>query len=282
MSTLSKRKRLLSIDKKLKDGRGQGVGMDYKPWLVIQDLGSLGRSTRLRGVKIPRQFEFLSDLERNYFYLLEYSDLVVDIREQYPLLPIEETIVIADELGIRHPTDPKTNKPIVMTTDFLITTLKNGQHEHVARTLKYKKDLMGERVLEKFEIERIYWERQGVEWGIVTEQEVPKTRAHNIAFVHSYADLTMLEGFEECSTYDIEDMSIYFLQVLLAHEKTVKQIAKAMENDFGMVVGCGLSIFKYLVMTKVIEIDLSEKLDVTKILSIKAVRTDFSEKVKAI
>ncbi|GLW43838.1 hypothetical protein Bamy01_34830 [Bacillus amyloliquefaciens] len=32
-----------------------------------------------------------------YFYLLEYYDLVIDIREQYPLLSVEETIVIADE-----------------------------------------------------------------------------------------------------------------------------------------------------------------------------------------
>ncbi|QEY21657.1 heteromeric transposase endonuclease subunit TnsA [Psychrobacillus sp. AK 1817] len=279
---MSKRKRSTSTEKKMKDRRGQGLGADYKPWIVIQDLGSLGRSTRLKGYKIPRQFEFLSDLERNYFYLLEYSDEVVDIREQYPLLPLGETLNIADELGLKHPTNPKTNEPIEITTDFLITTLNDGQHEHVARTLKYKNDLMNERILEKFEIERVYWERQSVDWGIVTELEVPKTMAHNIAFVHRYTDLSMLEGFEECSTYDIEDMSIYFLQVLLAEEKTVKQIAKELENAFGMVVGCGLSIFKYLVMTKVIEIDLSEKLDVTKILSIKAVRTDFSEKVNAI
>lgn len=279
---MSKRKRSTSTEKKMKDGRGQGSGTDYKPWVVIQDLGSLGRSTRLKGYKISRQFEFLSDLERNYFYLLDYSDEVVDIREQYPLLPIGETLSIADELGLKHPTNPKTNEPIEITTDFLITTLNDGQHEHIARTLKYKKDLMDERILEKFEIERVYWERQSVEWGIVTELEVPKTMAHNIAFIHRYADLSILEGFEECSTYDIEDMSIYFLQGLLAEEKTVKQIAKELEKAFGMVVGCGLSIFKYLVMTKVIEIDLSEKLDVTKILSIKAVRTDFSEKVNAI
>lgn len=279
---MSKRKSSLSIDKKLKGNFGQGLGADYKPWLVIQDLSSLGRSTRLNGYKISRQFEFLSDLERNYFYLVEYSDLVVDIREQYPLLPLEETILIAEELGIKHPTDPKTNEPIVMTTDFLVTSLKDGQRENVARTLKYKDDLIDERVLEKFEIERVYWDKQGVDWGIVTELEVPKTMAHNIAFVHGYADLSNIEGFEECSTLDIEDMSIYFLQVLLAQEKTVKQIAKEMENNFGMLVGCGLSIFKYLVMTKVIEIDLREKLDLNKIISIKAIRTDFSEKVKEI
>lgn len=51
---------------KLKEGLGQGTGIDYKPWIKIQDVPSLGRSTRLKGIKIPRQYEFLSDLERNY------------------------------------------------------------------------------------------------------------------------------------------------------------------------------------------------------------------------
>lgn len=63
-------------------------------------------------------------MERNYYYLTEYSDFVVDIREQFPLLPLEETIVIAYELGIKHPIDPKKHEPIVVTTDFLLTVDK--------------------------------------------------------------------------------------------------------------------------------------------------------------
>lgn len=74
-------------------------------------MSSDGRITRLKGNKINRQHEFLSDLERNYFYLYEYSDFVFDIREKFPLLPLAETIVIAEELGIKHPTIPKTNEP---------------------------------------------------------------------------------------------------------------------------------------------------------------------------
>ncbi|KXY35015.1 heteromeric transposase endonuclease subunit TnsA [Bacillus sp. FSL K6-0067] len=279
---MAKRKRSPSIEKKLKDGRGQGLGIDYKPWVTIQDVPSLGRATRLKGVKIPRQFEFLSDLERNFFYLLEYSDLEIDIREQYPLLPIEETIIIADELGIKHPTNPKTGEPIVMTTDFLITVIKNQQLQHLARTLKYKDELMNERVLEKFEIERVYWERQDIDWGIVTELEIPKDMAHSIAFVHGYADLSVIEGFEEVTAYDIEDMSIYFIKKLLAEDQTVKQISKEFERDFGMVVGCGLSLFKHLIITKAIEVDLLEQLDVNQIQQIKVVRKDFSEKVRVI
>lgn len=279
---MAKRKRLTTTEKRLKDGRGQGYGIDYKPWIVIQDLPSLGRSTRLKGIKVPRQYEFLSDLERNYFYLLEYSDLVLDIREQFPLLPVEETISIADELGIKHPTNPKTGEPIVMTTDFLVTINNNSQPRHLARTLKYKDDLMNERVLEKFEIERVYWERQDVDWGIVTELEIPKTMSHNIAFVHGYSDINSIEGFDECTEYDIEDMIIYFIHSLLTQESTAKQIAKDLERNFGLLVGCGLSLFKHLIITKVIEIDMNGKLDVNQIIPILNVRKDFSEKVRAI
>lgn len=131
---LSKRARTSRIEKWIKEGRGSGVGADYKPCINI--LSSLGRSTRLKGIKTKRQHEFLSDLERNYLYLTEYSDLVVDIREQFPLLPLEETIVIADELGLKHPINPKTHKPVVMTTDFLLTVDKGEGFVELTRTIK--------------------------------------------------------------------------------------------------------------------------------------------------
>jgi hypothetical protein len=128
---MSKRTRTSKIDKWIKEGRGSGSGSDYKPWLNIQDVSSLGRSTRLKGIKTGRQHEFLSDLERNYFYLTEYSDFVIDIREQFPLFPLA---------------DPKTNEPIVMTTDFLLTLDKGQGVSEVARTIKMKEELLNERV----------------------------------------------------------------------------------------------------------------------------------------
>ena len=177
---MAKRARITKPEKWIKEGRGSGVGADYKPWLIIQDVSSDGRSTRARGNKINRQHEFLSDLERNYFYLSEYSDLVFDIREQFPLLPLAETIVIAEELGIKHPTVRKTNEPYVMTTDFLLTVDKGDGFVELARTIKMKDELLDERVIEKFEIERVYWERRGIDWGIVTELEIPKQMASEL------------------------------------------------------------------------------------------------------
>ncbi len=231
---MAKRKRSQSVDKMQKDGRGLGLGIEYKPWLHIQDVSSLGRSTRLKGIKIPRQYDFLSDLERNYFYLLEYSDEVVDIREQYPLLPIEETLLIADELGIKHSIEPKTQEPIVMTTDFVVTT-KGQENTDVARTIKYKNDLADERVLEKFEIERVYWERKGINWGIVTENEISKTMTTNIAFVHSYADLRYIDGFQEIGQSELDDYSVYLIGKLLSKEFSVREVAHQLEKKLWVI-----------------------------------------------
>lgn len=98
-------------------------------------------------------------------------------------MPLEETIVITNELGIKHPTDSKTGDPIVMTTDFLLTIDKGQGMFEVARTIKIKDELLKGRVLEKFEIEREYWQRRDIDWGIVTEEEIPKTMARNINYL---------------------------------------------------------------------------------------------------
>ena len=105
----------------IKNSRGQGRGSDYLPWLTVRDVPSIGLSFRVKGWKSHRIHHLLSQLELNYFYTLEWSLIVTDIREQYPLLPLSETWQIASLKGISHPTSPKTNQPVVMTTDFLIT-----------------------------------------------------------------------------------------------------------------------------------------------------------------
>lgn len=61
---------------------------------------------------------------------------------------MEETIVNADELGLKHPTNPKTHEPVVMTTDFLLSVDKGEGLIELARTIKMKDDLLKKRVME--------------------------------------------------------------------------------------------------------------------------------------
>jgi hypothetical protein len=60
---------------------------------------SLGQSHRLRGMTTGRIHHLLSDIECSLFYLLDWNDAVVDIREQFPL-DRSATRRIAKEIGV--------------------------------------------------------------------------------------------------------------------------------------------------------------------------------------
>lgn len=269
---MAKRKRTQNINDLIEYGRGIGVGKDYKPWIKIQDVASTGRSTRIKGIKTGRQHELLSDMERDFFYYLEFSDNVIDIREQYPLLPIEETMDIALELGIKHPTNPKTGEPIVMTSDFLITLNNNNEYIDIARTIKSKDDLLNRRICEKFEIERKYWERKEIDFGIVTEQEIDKQIAHNISFVHGYKKLEDIDSFISISSLEIKDLIHEFLRRIIDDERSMREICFQFDTEMLLEKGSGLSIFRYLVINKIIDIDIKKKIDVNENIFINKIR----------
>jgi len=65
---LSKRTRTSKVEKWIKEGRGSGIGADYKPWLNIQDVSSLGRSTRLKGIKTKGSTNFYQIWNETTFF----------------------------------------------------------------------------------------------------------------------------------------------------------------------------------------------------------------------
>ncbi|WP_276916556.1 TnsA endonuclease N-terminal domain-containing protein [Aneurinibacillus aneurinilyticus] len=275
-----KRKRISDVEKWIKEGRGTGNGPEYKPWIKIQDVSSSGRSTRLRGLKTGRQHEFLSDLEKNYFYLSEFSDLVLDIREQFPLLPLEETILIAEELGIPHPKHPQTGEYIVMTTDFFLTVSSENEVTEVARTVKSKDDLINKRIIEKFEIEREYWQRRNVEWAIVTEEEINKTFARNIGYIHSYYDISQHDAFQAIDEATLEDIIFELIKRLLNASASVRTIASQFDKDLHLPSGSGITIFYHLLIRKIIAIDFSKVINLDELIEISVLTERDLKKVK--
>ena len=75
------------------------------PYLLVHDVPSNGLASRIWGWKTNRVHHLLSRLELIFFYMLEWCQDVIDIREQFPL-NLDETLAISDRLGVRHPRDP--------------------------------------------------------------------------------------------------------------------------------------------------------------------------------
>lgn len=182
------------IDRHIEKGFGRGSHEFYLPWLRVQDVPSHGRSRKVHGVKVDRLHHLLSDLEYGYLLVAEFSSEVLDIREQFPILPQSAVQSIAHALNIRYPVYPGTKVPFVMTTDFLLTIKQpDGSTRLAARTLKYTESLKPgkglERTLEKFEIERAYWSGREVDWSIVTEKDLPTALIQNLDWLRKSATL---------------------------------------------------------------------------------------------
>ncbi|MCL6606125.1 MAG: TnsA endonuclease N-terminal domain-containing protein [Paenibacillus sp.] len=253
------------IKRWVKQGKGQGEGVNYTPWYTAKQVSSRGNTHRPKGIKNGREHLFLSDWEYFYFLLLDWSKLIEDYKEQYPLLDeeldnIEETIEIARELNVKHPINLKTNELKIMTTDYLIKFLDGT---FLAVSLKPFKSITV-REIEKMEIERIYWERRGVQWELVTDKDVPVTYAKNIDYVHSVYDL---------ANYHISETIVTKVRKLMEpnlSRRTSKltDITNEVDDRLGLLPGNSLTIARHLIVTKKWIVDMEQPIDPNKPLQI--------------
>lgn len=253
------------IERKIRLGFGQGVLENYKPWLNHFSFSSKGRNFITRGVKVNRLYELFSDLERDYYFLLEYNQQVYDIREQFPLLDRSRAVKIANRLGIRYPVYPYSHTPVVMTTDFYIV-LKDG---HVCvRTIKPSEELEKKRVLEKFAIEKEYLKTEGInDWKIVTEKSINRVKARNIQLFRGYTRLDNDIYYSGFTRNHIEEDIGKFREIISNNPEI--PINEAVQIfDESRVCGAGYSLFKHLLANHKILIDLSKPLDYSRSVQI--------------
>lgn len=245
-----------TMAKLIKEGRGEGRGKDYKPWLTVRDVPSRGLSTRDKGWTTGRVHHVLSNLELEYFYTLDWNADVTDIREQYPL-PIDETLEIANRLGIKHPFVKRYNEYAVMTTDFLIDSVLIDSPVLLARSIKPGSDLLSKRTLEKIMIEQLYWKERGVDFKVVTEKQIQRNLAWNVSFIHSAKALT--DPLVSPQLLWVIEQKL-FSMVQQKHDSYAKV---ALENDkaLGLEGGTSLMVIKHLIANRIWEADMSKKLD---------------------
>jgi len=257
------------IARYLKEGRGSGELDKYLPWLTNQDFASHGRTHRPKSWKTNRKMQLFSDLEYSYMYILDWAENVFDIREQFPL-DREMTTKIAESKQIMHSKDKDTETPIVMTTDFLIT-LKDGKNfSYLAKSIKPEEKLNDKRTIEKLEIERQYWENQGVKWGIITEKDIPKSLWKNVEYIHK--------------SYYLENEDLLLAKLLYKElqisEGTILMILDLFDKKYNLEQGTGLSLYKYLLAKKELRVNMQDDINLrADVSTIKFIEPNNEEKI---
>jgi hypothetical protein len=247
----------IDIEKRLKEGFGRGRGKDYRPWLPVQGSASHGYVSRVPGWKTGREHHLLSNLELEYFRVLDLSTRVVDIREQYPLFPVEETVAIAASLGIRHPTYPKTKQPAVLTTDFVITAQGKPRDVDEARTIKPANELLSSRTIQKFEIEQTYWQARNISWAIVTDLDIPRNLARNLAWLHPYFKIPDTPKLPEGCVGKVDCI----LRESLAHGVGLAAAAQACDDKLGLGPGTSLGLARHFIASCRWKVNLTRIID---------------------
>jgi hypothetical protein len=146
--------------------------------------------------------------------------------------------MIAADLSIRHPIDPQTRNPVVMTTDFVNTVRRLIDAIEHARTLKYAKDLANPRVIEKFEIERVYWTAREVDWGIVTELDIDSAVVENVKWVYPFHDVSALTPLTAGLISSIVDV---LTPRVLAEDLPLRDLAVMCDKRLGLEDGTSLT-----------------------------------------
>jgi len=248
------------LDRYRKEGRGLGSGRDYKPWIKVSDFSSSGRVSRILGWKTNREHHFMSDGETRLFYLFEWSDRIVDIREQFPLLDRELCFRIAEDMGVEYPKNPKSGAPYVLSTDFMLTVTHEGKSIYEARTFKPSKSLNNKRTAMKLELERRYYVSKGINWKIVTEKDIPNLMIRNIEWIHSAYNL---EGNQEINKDELHHMSTILRAKLEVDTSTVGIITNNLDIEMNVELGTSLYLFKHLVANKSILVNMSTEKSLT-------------------
>lgn len=238
--------------RRLKEGRGQGDGPLYQPYIYVQDLSSRGQSNRDFGSTTRRQHDLFSKLEHRVYLVFDESKLY-DIKEQYPH-PLEISVEIARQCGIRHPTARWTKELVPVTTDLLLTVPLPVGSKRVGRAVKYCRDFTNWRVIEKLELERRCCQLANIEWGIITEKDVDFVFVQNLLRVYKVRHITSLYPL---SPHKVAVGSKALTNAVLAGGFPLCDIALSCDQLLGFPRGTCLRLARYLIASRQWRVNLS-------------------------
>jgi hypothetical protein len=127
--------------------------------------------------------------------------------------------------------------------------------------VKTAKDLQSERTLEKLEIERRYWQGRNINWGIVSEREIPEALAKNVEWLHPFFQVENLSSLAQRELARITTV----LTVEIAKDNTsLADIAADCDDRLGLEPGISLSVSRYLIASRQWSVDMNRLIEPSK------------------
>jgi hypothetical protein len=201
--------------------------------------------------------------------MLAWSNVVTDIREQFPLHELMETASIAEDMRVKHPTyrrkeaDGSGECAAVMTTDFLVSLADlRGLPHMMALSVKPSTEFAASRrrvtrLVEKAEIERRYWAARNVPFRFVTDEEMPDAYVQNIKLL---LGAQSLDGLAITAEEVPEALAYLADQVRAAPTVSLASICSAADKRLRFTAGLSLALVWHALGTRQWSVDLMQRL----------------------
>ena len=260
----------------------------YKPWNTIRQSHTYGQGQEILNRFNDRTIHLYSRGERQLFVLLEAMPNVIDIKEQFPL-PLNETLDLASELNIKHPGAYKERfehdgiiPAKTMTSDLVVTfRLLNNEEKIVVYSFKYQESLdylanprTAKRTWDKLKLEREYWQREEIEWVLMTEQ------CYSPIYIYN------LEYLRECFEYpELLDVSDEFYQLFIKSFRqyddkysvyTLRYILEKVSDELNMGLFHAQALFQKATYFKDLKIDLFHEVELFRPLIANPVEVKYA------
>lgn len=112
------------------------------------------------------------------------------------------------------------------------------------------------RTIEKLEIERRYWVAQGIDWGIVTERELPPVLLRSLEFLQGCASLDDLnQPFEG---YYQERARLIAAELERWPTATLQEFCQTIDTRMGLDPGGTLLLVRHLLAVKAWRVDMTQ------------------------
>lgn len=252
-----------AIARRIKDGRGAGRGINYLPWYYVTDFPSWGTSSVMTGWN-GQEHHWVSFGERKTCHCYAWRpDRVLEILGQFPIHPREETVRIAQMMGVRHP-------PGLITIDFLLKVLNSDwTTRYVARDVKELKELADQSVLVNLSIAMIAMELRGIEWGLVISDhdDFPNAEYEAVDWAFKAHDLKSALALGPDKVWEVGRK---LNSVIAAAKGTVvlRRICIDSDRTYGFAKGTSMKVARFLVANKAWALDMTREICTSKPMKI--------------
>lgn len=163
-------------------------GAEYRSGTSVRDFNSRGVCNRVKDLRTGRVRDLFSNGEYWFQEYVAFDNRIIHAEEQWPILPISETVAIAAELGVDHPGASRgVNKEVRTDMRIALRPAPRARIQEIVIEVKdsphHYEGPKGERALEKRRIVEVWCQAHDKRFLVLYKTAIPRDLLKNLQWL---------------------------------------------------------------------------------------------------